>query len=371
MSSKKQSARSKDTSPTRGQGEPPLDRLTKVPRVAPVYLRPLLIEAARTGVDPAPWFRGLAFSPDDLDEPGFMVSHHEAVTVVRRALALLNNPRLGLELGMRSRITHRGALALGILASPTLQASIDLSLRFPESAGFLLRVRAVHPRGRHTLIAEPVFDSHDLSAFLVDKLFVGMVQQMRQIGDAGCSPVLVELVRPPPADAMSHEQHYRAPVRFNSKSNRLTFDDRWMSTPLATCDLMSHRLALALLQREATRLGHAPAFRLAVERAIRSMHPQVPTLGQVAALFHLSERSIRRKLAEEDVSFRGLLDNSRRERALDLILNGRRSLSDATEETGFSDARSFRRAFRRWTGSTPSSVRDLHEPDSPYIDPSG
>ena len=82
----------------------------------------------------------------------------------------------------------------------------------------------------------------------------------------------------------------------------------------------------------------------------------------------LSERSVRRKLAQEALSFRGLLEDSRRSRALDLITNGRSSMTQAAAETGFSDARSFRRAFRRWTGSAPSAFkaeRALEDPEPP------
>ena len=116
--------------------------------LAPVYLRPVVEETSRVGFDAQALFHGLAFSASDLDVPGFMVSHAEAVELIRRALRVLDNPRLGLELGMRSKITDRGALALGILAARTLGDAMALALQFPRSAGYLLMISEERPNER-------------------------------------------------------------------------------------------------------------------------------------------------------------------------------------------------------------------------------
>ena len=331
--------------------------VASAPHVSPVYLRALLEEGLRVGVNVESFFRGLAFSAADFDRPGFMVSQQEAATFARRAVHLLNNPRLGLELGMRSRITHRGVLALGMLASPTLGSSIELSLRFPHSAGYLLDVRASHTSRDHVLTAESAFGNHDLSEFLVDKLFSGLVRQWRQVCDADCSPRLVELMRAPPADAMAHEQHFRSPVRFNCKSNRLILDVKWLTWPLPMASTVAYRLSERLLEREASALGRASAIGLAVQRTIATALPWVPTSAQIASSLNLSERSLRRKLAAERLSFRSLLDQARRTRALELMNNSTRTIAEAAAETGLSDLRSFRRAVVRWTGRSPSEWR--------------
>jgi len=325
--------------------------------VAPVYLRPLLAEARRLGLDTGMLFHGLDFGPDDLDLPGFMVTHHEASRVVRRAIRVFDNPNLGLELGMRSRITDRGVLALGLLASPTLEAAITLSLRYPASAGFLLGVRELRLPQRHELVADTLFDNHDLADFLVDKLFAGLVRQRRQVCELDCSPLLVELMRAPPSNALAHEDHFRCPVRFNCASNRLVFESRWLGLALPMANAMSYKLAVDLLERENERSANGSALSLAVQHEIRKALPQLPTPARVAFMLHLSERSLRRKLALEGLSFRGLLDESRRARAMDLVVNGRRSLAEAATATGFADARSFRRAFNRWAGRPPSALR--------------
>ena len=337
---------------------PPTDARANTTNVAPVYLRPLLEEVRRLGIDDRPIFRGLGFVAGDLDIPGFLVTHAEATTVVRRATALIGNPSLGLELGMRSKITNLGALALGLMASPTLGDGVSLTLRFPRSAGFMLDVREDRNKDNHTLVAEPQFGNHDVAPFLVDKMFAGLVRQRRQLANTDYAPALVELVRQRPANGKAYELFYTCPVRFGSLRNRLVSDASWLRHPLPLANAMSYRLACELLEKEAEQSMSLSAIGQAVERAIRKALPKAPTPAEVAASLNMSVRSLRRKLAGEGISYSELLDDGRKSRAMELVVNGRRSLSEAAAATGFADVRNFRRAFKRWTGQAPSAIRD-------------
>jgi AraC-like DNA-binding protein len=94
-----------------------------------------------------------------------------------------------------------------------------------------------------------------------------------------------------------------------------------------------------------------------VERAVRKNMKALPTLADVARQLHLSERTLRRRLGESDVSYQALLDNVRKNRAIELLANTALSIEQVALEVGFSDAHNFRRAFKRWTKSAPSDLR--------------
>jgi AraC-like DNA-binding protein len=66
----------------------------------------------------------------------------------------------------------------------------------------------------------------------------------------------------------------------------------------------------------------------------------------------MSERSLRRHLSEAGTSYRELVDDVRKERAL-CLLEAEQSISSIAQHLGFSDATAFARAFRRWTGRAP------------------
>src|SRR3546814_15678017 len=73
---------------------------------------------------------------------------------------------------------------------------------------------------------------------------------------------------------------------------------------------------------------------------------------------HLSVRSLQRRLAEEATGFDALLNETRHELAVSYLRNPRYSIGEITFLLGFSDASAFARAFKRWSGTTPTQFRD-------------
>jgi AraC-like DNA-binding protein len=79
-------------------------------------------------------------------------------------------------------------------------------------------------------------------------------------------------------------------------------------------------------------------------------------IERIAQRCGVAERTLRRRLAEAGTSYRELVDDIRRDRAL-LLLDHGLSITELAQQLGFSDATAFARAFRRWTGETPEAYR--------------
>ena len=80
------------------------------------------------------------------------------------------------------------------------------------------------------------------------------------------------------------------------------------------------------------------------------------TLDQTAMKMGMSTRTLQRRLAEQGLSYSGLVDEVRFLQARELILYHKK-LMDVAIQLGYSDAGSFTRAFERWTGMTPMQYR--------------
>jgi AraC-like DNA-binding protein len=85
---------------------------------------------------------------------------------------------------------------------------------------------------------------------------------------------------------------------------------------------------------------------------------RMPGLEQVAASFELPASTFRRRLALGGSSFRELRDRSREELARAWLRREDLSVEQVAARLGFSDATAFRRAFRHWTGLSPSAWRN-------------
>ncbi len=81
----------------------------------------------------------------------------------------------------------------------------------------------------------------------------------------------------------------------------------------------------------------------------------MPGLEMLGRQLHMTPRSIGRKLQEEGTSLRKIKESLRREHAIRLLTTENLSIADVSEKVGFSETASFCRAFKRWTGQSPSN----------------
>ena len=81
------------------------------------------------------------------------------------------------------------------------------------------------------------------------------------------------------------------------------------------------------------------------------------SMDQMAARFNQSPRNLRRQLQSAGVTYRGLVDETRYRQAQHLLSSTRLSVESVALRLGYADARSFRTAFKRWSGSTPAGFR--------------
>jgi AraC-like DNA-binding protein len=106
-------------------------------------------------------------------------------------------------------------------------------------------------------------------------------------------------------------------------------------------------------------LEHAPSGTLVdVRDAIgRTLPATTPTLSSIGRSLGMSPRTLQRRLGERGVTFGEILDAVRRDAAMSAITRPGASVQDVALSCGFDDVKALRRAFRRWTGRSPSEYR--------------
>lgn len=95
-----------------------------------------------------------------------------------------------------------------------------------------------------------------------------------------------------------------------------------------------------------------------VREQISRLLPSEPTIMAVAKALDISVRTLQRRLAANDLSYRQLLDRIRRKKAEAELISRSRSVAEIAQRLGYSDPSHFVRAFRRWTGYPPSHFAD-------------
>lgn len=102
-----------------------------------------------------------------------------------------------------------------------------------------------------------------------------------------------------------------------------------------------------------------------VRRQLVLQDDRYPGLETVAARLNVSTRTLRRRLQDQGLRFIDLVHTARRRDAFSLLTRPTLEVAQIAQMLGYADPANFTRAFRQWTGLTPSAWREAHRPAQP------
>jgi len=170
-------------------------------------------------------------------------------------------------------------------------------------------------------------------------------------------PIRLTLKRPRPACSDRFETLFRSPVEFGAESDVLYFDPVSLREPLLGAN---PELARANDQVVIDYLGRFDRENVSMQvrsRLIELLPGGQPTQKDIASSLNFSVRNLQRRLHAEGISFKQLLDETRKDLAAQYIQDSHRRIGEITYLLGFSEPINFTRAFRRWTGVSPNEFR--------------
>lgn len=324
----------------------------------PAFLiRALVATLADLGLDAKRVLVGLGLSMDDLADPACRVSFRQGREVILRAMKLGKGRALGLETGMREKITSVGLVGYAMMTAATVGEAVRLGLELQKDTGSMLEFGTRTVSGEVAVTAASRFNDPDIYGFLVEEAFASFMGIGVALAGDSFRPLRIDLAYPAPVHAEDYDRVFHCPVRFSRTECAFVFDPALFARPLVTADPIGHRQLLEFLAFNRARTREAAEVIESVERVLRSKLGGRHAIPDIARELGMSERTLRRRLAESSVSFQSLLDGLKKNRALELLANPELSVEQIAVAVGFTDPHNFRRAFRRWTGSTPSVLR--------------
>jgi AraC-like DNA-binding protein len=300
----------------------------------------------------------LGFRYGELVSRSLLLSYQQTRSLILRVLDQLGDPALGIAAGACQSPVSWGLPGLAMLTFPTLGEAVHFGIEHQIEAGALVEHRLVEAgRAMHIDVSPKIFDLA-IAPYIIEEALAGALAVGRYLAGEALTPLRVEFA----FDGHGHESACRrffgCPVSFNRARNRMSLESRWLKAPLrgydpVTCVAVRSEIA-ALIKRPQGR--HDLIESLANQ--LRFGIEEQPRQDELARMINLSGRSVRRRLASQGTNFRSLRDDARHERAVDLLKNSTMSIAEIAQAAGYADARAFRRAFQRWTGQLPSSVRN-------------
>ncbi|MCH7380715.1 MULTISPECIES: AraC family transcriptional regulator [Acinetobacter] len=282
------------------------------------------------------------------------------------SLGLAQDCGLGYEYGLKLRLTAHGAMGFALMSSPSLKHAIALASQFfnmrlkdyridcyEQAQQSIIEIQQTHP-----VVSQHPEQADILRRFFYECLMIGIIQTGRSLIDHRFADVELWVDWPePPYHARFQAQ--LPLIHFNQAQNQVRYPSLVLNHATKMADPMAFQQALAQCEAEQIRFSETiQDIGLRVKTELQ-LTPQkgYPSLDSVAERLHTSSRTLRRKLDEAGYSYLGLLDEVRYQEAKQLLLNPHMEVQDIALYLGYLQPANFARAFKKWSGLTPSQFR--------------
>jgi AraC-like DNA-binding protein len=327
-------------------------------RIATLTALPVVLE--QLGYDPATVLAEQEFDLSLFDNPDNTISYARRSQLIQHCVNRTGCLHFGHLIGRQT-----GSSSLGLVGL-LMQQSTDVVTALRS----LVRFTHLHVRGAVVYLEE-----QDDMAFLGYSIIQPGTVAREQIEDGAVTiafnilrklcgpswqPLNVLFAHRKPMDTRPFRQFFKAPLNFDAERNGVLFSASWLQQPVVGADPKQQRL----LQEQVDQLENHYKDNFA-EQVRRVLHPalltQQASADHIAALFSIHQRTMHRRLNACSASFQKLADESRFEITRQLLENSSMKLSQIAETLDYADASAFTRAFRRWSGTTPSLWRERYQ----------
>jgi len=310
------------------------------------------------GVDANALLREAGVDPASLRDATARLPSRVPDVLFTKVAALIPDPAFALRAARCWHPSNLGALGHAWLASSTLRTGLQRLERY----GRLLGEKG---QFRMTETDDGLRYSYDhrrrdplLRAIGADFALSVVLDMCRMNYGASLRPAAVWLTRPRPAATEPYRQFYGCPIRYGASENAFVLPLRVADEPLPTAN---RRLAGTLDEILASQLAALDKDNLPARckyTLLDGITSGELSEREMAKRMHMSRRTLQRKLAESNTTYQKLVDDTRRDLALRYLEDPGKSITDVTFLVGFSGQSAFTRAFRRWTGLSPTRFRE-------------
>lgn len=182
---------------------------------------------------------------------------------------------------------------------------------------------------------------------------------LRTVTGVNITPIKVLFHHKAPENASNYKTHFNCEVNFSQKTNSISFLTEDLNIPTIKADKSINKFLLDRAEEEkkgVEKLSNQLVSDVTI--LIKDALPSgIPSINQISTHLGMSSRTLTRKLTDNGVTFRQLVQHAQEEIAKCLLYESSHTISEIAFLTGFSEQSAFNRAFKKWTSQSPSAFR--------------
>jgi len=292
--------------------------------------------------------------PADLARPDTRLPHRLVMELLDAWMDCTGDATIGLRAGLSVEPGELETMEYAARSCPTFREAILCSARYMHLLNEAADVSLVE-QGDVALWRFTVTDGVPQSRAANDFVLACAGKFSRRYARVEAPPLEVHFMHRAPADVAPYDR-FRSKLKFGMPHNGFLFSRALLDRPMAPAHAGMHVAFDSYARELSGRLGSGLRSR-AREIVSEQLGSGEMCMESVAAALAMSVPTLRRRLEDEGATFTGIVDDVRRELAERYLRDLECSISEIAFKLGFAHAPAFHKAFRRWTGVTPSEHR--------------
>ena len=317
-------------------------------------------QLAKHGISAAQILADTNISVQDLQAHETLLPYRTAQQILQKSLELSPIAHLGFAVGGEQSPSSMGVLGYGINCCATIEDAMNMATKYYRVSSTFVKSKWYQKEDKLYWQATPPIVLGSILPCVIEEEF-SMISRIQPMLTGQTTNLLeAHFQYPEPEYVSLYQDTFDCPLYFSAQYNQLVIDAEVLTQPI----LQANPLSVAAADRMcADFLRDNPTtddMIMRIRQMILEQTYEYWNEEAIAARLNLTARTLRNQLRRLGTNYQAILDSQRKQIALEDLTNSILNVSDIAEHVGYSDVRAFRRAFKKWTGLTPSDYRSQY-----------
>jgi AraC-like DNA-binding protein len=310
----------------------------------------ILYGAAQRGARLSELCHAIGIAPEELGDSAIKVSFEQSCKTWEHSVRLTKDNLLGLHLGEMSTVSVMGMVGNLMQSSPDLLAAFEQLTKYVSLATDMIIFGIKKNADEVALTYKPVplwmKTSPGGARHAIEQSLAGTLHVFSLLAGKKIRPVRTTFRHKRGGDLLEYQRVFGGDLTFTAPTSQLIFKKADLLAPVVSHDRSLFTLFQKLLNEQKSKRTNTLQAEIK-QLVLTDFQGQIPSLEIIASRMNTTPRTLQRRLAEENLTFRTLLSEIQKDLATELLkLKG--SVSQVAHLLGYSDPTAFRRAHKKW-----------------------
>ena len=315
----------------------------------------------------------VGIDPQSFSDPTSKITVEQYIALSKQGLIASTNPGLGLVFGSQLSLTSHNYLGFALQSCRNSREAIRLSCQYMATRFPSLKIELIDAADNAVLVIEDWLDEPALHTYNLEVVMAAIyhgtkslmlmdrMQRLNEPAQESDFPnnileIQFEYAQPDHVELYG-EVFPNQKLIFNQGKCRILFDKKALDKPFSFSNPGSLKLAESLCMQELKALAanetlSGKIYNIHLKQAVGFLN-----VDEMAQKLNVSSRVLSRELQQEGTSYQKILDNVKKQLAVHYLQTSQLNVSEVAYALGFEQPTNFTRAFKKWTGKSPSDYR--------------